>query len=212
MAFLSQQWMGRELIQSEDTRTRHVDAWREAAFEGDAGDKTITPTLGLAWSIDGGACIDTIVFPATLAQMHIEASATDFRLQRMNDGAMLELVEFGALDAQRHPIGLGPRGPCSTTSRWWAKRFAHWMQASARKAWHNHAQKLLGADTPGRVMRLLWTQCRVQRFQAARLQPFIDRMAQGLTGGVVAVLDSNLALKAMRIDLIGLADTGIEFA
>ena len=89
LAFLFQQRMGRDLTYSEDAGTIHVHARREAAFEGDAGENTITPTLGLAWSIDGGAGIDTIVILATLPQMHVEASATGHTLQRMTDGAML---------------------------------------------------------------------------------------------------------------------------
>ena len=58
--------MGHDLTYSEDAGTIHVDAWREAAFEGDAGEDIITATLGLAWSIDGGAGFDTVVFPAAL--------------------------------------------------------------------------------------------------------------------------------------------------
>ena len=37
-------------------------------------------------------------------------------------------------------------------------------------------------------------------------------MAQGVTGGELAVLVSHLDLTATRIDLVGLSATGIEFA
>jgi hypothetical protein len=37
-------------------------------------------------------------------------------------------------------------------------------------------------------------------------------LAQGVTGGELAVLASDLELNAVRIDLVGLAATGIEFA
>ena len=72
--------------------------------------------------------------------------------------------------------------------------------------------QLLGANTPAQVIQLLRTNVVGSAPTPAQLQPFIDMMAQGLTGGEVAVLDSNLELEAVRIDLIVLAHTGIELA
>ena len=46
----------------------------------------------------------------------------------------------------------------------------------------------------------------------AQLQPFVAMLAQGVTVGELAVLSNNLALNATRIDLVGLAATGIEFS
>jgi len=70
----------------------------------------------------------------------------------------------------------------------------------------------LGAQTPGQVTQLLWTNVVGSAATPAQLQPFVALMAHGMTGGELAVLASNLDLNAVRIDLVGLAATGIEFA
>jgi hypothetical protein len=72
--------------------------------------------------------------------------------------------------------------------------------------------QLLGAQTPGQVTQLLWTNVVGSAATPEQLQPFVTMMAQGLTGGELAVLAGNLELNAVRIDLVGLTSTGLEFA
>lgn len=72
--------------------------------------------------------------------------------------------------------------------------------------------QLLGANTPGQVTQLLWTNVVGSAATPAQLQPLVEMMAQGVTGGELAVLVSHLDLTATRIDLVGLSATGIEFA
>jgi len=64
----------------------------------------------------------------------------------------------------------------------------------------------------GQVKQRSWTNVVGSAATPAQLQPFINMLAQGVTGGELAVLASNLDLNATRIDLVGLAATGIEFA
>ena len=177
--------------------------------------------------IYGDAGIDTLVFPATLAQTHIEASDKGFTLQRMTDGAMLELVNVErvtlsdtqlALDLDGHAgeaakligavggVGLLDNKPL-------VGEVIRALDAGiSAQSLAQLGLQLLGANTPGQVTQLLWTNVVGSAPTPAQLQPFIDMMAQGVTGGELAVLAGNLDLNAVRIDLVGLADTGIEFA
>ncbi|MEG0002938.1 MAG: matrixin, partial [Comamonas sp.] len=72
--------------------------------------------------------------------------------------------------------------------------------------------QLLGAKSPLEVTQLIWTNVVGSAATPAQLQPFVAMLSQGVTGGELAVLASNLDLNATRIDLVGLAATGIEFA
>jgi VCBS repeat-containing protein len=204
-----------------------VDAQRETAYIGDAGDNSFTPTPGLAWSVDGGAGIDTIVFPATLAQTHLEASATGFTLQRMTDGAMLELVNVERLTLEDTQLALDLDGHAGQAAKLiGAVAGAAFLDnkplvgevlraLDAGVSAQSLAQlglQLLGAQTPGQVTQLLWTNVVGSAATPEQLQPFVTMMTQGMTGGELAVLASNLELNATRIDLVGLAATGIEFA
>ena len=204
-----------------------VDAERAAAFVGDAGNNTITPTLGLAWSVDGGGGIDTLVFPATLAQTHIEASAAGFTLQRMTDGAMLELVNVERLAFSDTQLALDLDGHAGQAAKLLGALGGAVFLANkplvgeviraldAGTSAQDLAQlglQLLGAQSPGQITQLLWTNVVGSAATPAQLQPFVEMMAQGVTGGELAVLASNLELNATRIDLMGLSATGIEFA
>jgi hypothetical protein len=204
-----------------------VDAARETTFTGDAGDNSFTPAPGLAWSVDGGAGTDTVVFPASFAQLHIEASDAGFTLQRMSDGAMLELSNIERLSLQDTQVALDLDGHAGTAAKLiGAVAGAAFLDnkplvgeviraLDAGMSAQSLAQlglQLLGAQTPGQVTQLLWTNVVGSAATPAQLQPFVAMLAQGVTGGELAVLASDLELNAMRIDLVGLAATGIEFA
>jgi len=266
-AHLFQQWMGRDLTQSEGAAIQtleglsalqvadlfaqvfpqqaggrsaqqllegmsgagaiRVDAARATTFTGDAGDNSFTPAPGLAWSVDGGAGTDTVVFPASFAQLHIEASDAGFTLQRMTDGAMLELSKVERLTLQDTQVALDLDGHAGTAAKLiGAVAGAAFLDnkplvgeviraLDAGMSAQSLAQlglQLLGAQTPGQVTQLLWTNVVGSAATPAQLQPFVAMLAQGVTGGELAVLASDLELNAVRIDLVGLAAMGIEFA
>ncbi|MEG0225067.1 MAG: calcium-binding protein, partial [Comamonas sp.] len=204
-----------------------VDAERATAFTGDAGDNTFTPTPGLAWSVDGGAGIDTVVFPASFAQMHIEARDAGFTLQRMTDGAMLELSNVERLTLEDTHLALDLDGHAGQAAKLiGAVAGAAFLDnkplvgeviraLDAGVSAQSLAQlglQLLGAKSPLEVTQLIWTNVVGSAATPAQLQPFVAMLSQGVTGGELAVLASNLDLNATRIDLVGLAATGIEFA
>ena len=154
--------------------------------------------------------------------MHIGASTNGFTLQRMTDGAMLELVNVERVTLSDTQLTLDLDGHAGEAAKLIGAvggnkpLVGEVIRAlDAGVSAQSLAQlglQLLGANTPGQVLQLLWTNVVGSARTPAQLQPFIDMMAQGLTGGEVAVLDSNLELEAVRIDLIGLAHMGIECA
>ena len=204
-----------------------VDADRSTKYVADAGDNTFTPTLGLAWNLDGGAGIDTLVFPATLAETYIETSAKGFTLQRMTDGAMLELTNVERLTLNDTKLALDLDGHAGEAAKLLGALggvdlldnkplVGEVIRAlDAGVSAQSLAQlglQALGAKTSIEVTQLIWTNVVGSAATPAQLQPFVNMMAKGVTGGELAVLASNLDLNATRIDLVGLAATGIEFA
>ncbi len=204
-----------------------VDADRSTKYVADAGDNTFSPTLGLAWNLDGGAGIDTLVFPATLAETYIEASATGFTLQRMTDGAMLELSNVERLTLNDTKLALDLDGQAGEAAKLLGALGGVGLldnkplvgevirALDAGVSAQSLAQlglQALGANTSLEVTQLIWTNVVGSAATPAQLQPFVNLMAHGVTGAELAVLASNLELNATRIDLVGLATTGIEFA
>ncbi len=208
--------------------TIRVDAVREVTVTGDAGHNTITPTLGLARYVDGGAGIDTVVISATLAQTHLQANGSgNFTLQRMTDGAMLDLTSVEritlnntklALDFTGHAgeaaklLGaLG--GPAILANKGLVGEVIRALDAGvSSQALAGIGLQALGAQTPAQVAQLLWTNVVGRAGTAQELQPLVDLMGQGVTASDLAVMAGNLDLNATRIDLVGLTAKGIEFA
>ncbi len=211
-----------------DAGAIRVDAVRDVTVTGDAGNNTIIPTLGLARYVDGGAGIDTVVIPATLAQTHLQANGGgNFTLQRMTDGAMLDLTSVErinlsdtklALDLNGHAgeaaklLGaLG--GPAILSNKGLVGEVIRALDAGvSSQALAGIGLQALGAQTPAQVAQLLWTNVVGRAGTAQELQPLVDLMGQGILASDLAVMAGNLDLNATRIDLVGLTAKGIEFA
>jgi Ca2+-binding RTX toxin-like protein len=205
-----------------------VDAARDVVVNGDAAHNTITPVLGLAKSVDGGAGIDTVVIPATLAQTHIQHNANgSFTLQRMTDGAMLDVVNVEritfndtqlALDLNGHAgqaaklLGaLG--GPALLANKALLGEAIRALDAGvSAQSLASAGLAALGASTHAQVAQVLFTSALGRAATQSELQPLLDLLGQGLGHGDAVVLAGDLDLNAARIDLVGLASKGIEFA
>ncbi len=210
-----------------DAGAIRVDAIRDVTVTGDAGNNTIIPTLGLARYVDGGAGIDTVVIPATLGQTHLNANPTGFTLQRMTDGAMLDLTSVErinlsdtklALDLYGH-AGEAARllgalgGPAILANKGLVGEVIRALDAGvSSQALAGIGLQALGAQTPAQVAQLLWTNVVGRSGTTQELQPLVDLMGQGITASDLAVMAGNLELNAVRIDLVGLTAKGIEFA
>ncbi|MDP4076332.1 DUF4347 domain-containing protein [Acidovorax sp. A1169] len=205
-----------------------VDAVRDVTVTGDAGNNTITPTLGLARYVDGGAGIDTVVIPATLGQTYVQSQNNGtFTLQRLTDGAMLDVtrverVTFNdtrlALDLNGHAgeaaklLGaLG--GPALLTNKGVVGEVIRLLDAGATsQTIAGLGLQLLGVNTPTQIAQTLWTNVVGRAGTQAELKPLLDLMAGGVSGSELTVMAANLEMNAVRIDLVGLTAKGIEFA
>ncbi|MDP4077962.1 DUF4347 domain-containing protein [Acidovorax sp. A1169] len=205
-----------------------VDAIRDVTVTGDAGNNTITPTLGLARYVDGGAGIDTVVIPATLSQTYVQSQNNGtFTLQRLTDGAMLDVtrverVTFNdtrlALDLSGHAgeaaklLGaLG--GPALLTNKGVVGEVIRLLDAGATsQTIAGLGLQLLGVSTPTQIAQTLWTNVVGRAGTQAELKPLLDLMAGGVSGSELTVMAAHLEANAVRIDLVGLAAKGIEFA
>ncbi|CAN7459806.1 DUF4347 domain-containing protein [Acidovorax sp. LjRoot118] len=205
-----------------------VDAVRDITVTGDAGNNTISPTLGLARYVDGGAGIDTVVIPATLSQTYVQSQNNgSFTLQRLTDGAMLDVtrverVTFNdtrlALDLNGHAgeaaklLGaLG--GPALLTNKGVVGEVIRLLDAGASsQTIAGLGLQLLGASTPTQIAQTLWTNVVGRAGTDSELKLLTDIMAGGVSASELTVMAANLELNAVRIDLVGLAAKGIEFA
>ena len=73
------------------------------------------------------------------------------------------------------------------------------------------AIKVAGGSTPQQVVNVLWTNIVGSSPTAQQAQPFINLLNNGLPTGEFVVLAAETNLNAANIDLVGLANTGIEF-
>ncbi|CAN7487655.1 DUF4347 domain-containing protein [Acidovorax sp. LjRoot118] len=205
-----------------------VDAVRDVTVTGDAGNNTITPTLGLARYVDGGAGIDTVVIPATLSQTYVQSQNNgSFTLQRLTDGAMLDVtrverVTFNdtklALDLNGHAgeaaklLGaLG--GPALLANKGVVGEVIRLLDAGASsQTIAGLGLQLLGASTPTQIAQTLWTNVVGRAGTDSELKLLTDIMAGGVSAPDLVVMAGNLEATAVRIDLVGLTAKGIEFA
>ncbi|MFN9473115.1 Ig-like domain-containing protein, partial [Acidovorax sp.] len=205
-----------------------VDAIREVTVTGDGGNNTITPTLGLARYVDGGAGTDTVVIPASLGQTHVQHNANgSFTLQRLTDGAMLDVsnverVDFSdtklALDLNGH-AGQAAKllgalaGPAALANKGLVGEAIRLLDAGmGEQGLAQLGLQALGAQTPAQVAQLLWTNVVGRAGTAQELTILTDLIGSGVTASELAVMAASLDLNATRIDLVGLTAKGIEFA
>ena len=69
----------------------------------------------------------------------------------------------------------------------------------------------VGAKTNDQIVSLLWTNVIGTKPTAADKQPFIALLENGMSAGAIAHLAGDTTLNATNINLVGLAQTGIEY-
>ena len=205
-----------------------VDAVREVTVTGDAGNNTITPTLGLARYVDGGAGIDTAVIPATLGQTFVQHNASgSTTLQRLTDGAMLDVTNVErvtltdtklALDLNGH-AGEAAKllgalaGPSALSNKGVVGEVIRLLDAGASsQTIAGLGLQLLGANTPTQIAQTLWTNVVGRAGTAPELKILTDIMAGGVSAADLVVMAAHLDANAVRIDLVGLTAKGLEFS
>ena len=68
-----------------------------------------------------------------------------------------------------------------------------------------------GAKTNEQIVSLLWTNVIGTKPTAADKQPFITLLENGMTAGALAHLAADTSFNTTNINLVGLAQTGIEY-
>jgi hypothetical protein len=68
-----------------------------------------------------------------------------------------------------------------------------------------------GAKTNDQIVSLLWTNVIGTKPTAADKQPFIALLENGMTAGALAHLAADTSFNITNINLVGLAQTGIEY-
>jgi len=205
-----------------------VDAIREVTVTGDAGNNTISPSLGLARFVDGGAGTDTVVIPATLGQTHVQAHGNGtFTLQRLTDGAMLDTsrVERLTLNDTKLALDLDGNagqaakllgalgGPGMLANKGVVGEVIRLLDAGAKsETIAGLGLQLLGANTPTQIAQTLWTNVVGRAGTEGELKLLTDLMAGGVSASELVVMAANLDANAVRIDLVGLTAKGIEFS
>ncbi|WP_428001218.1 DUF4347 domain-containing protein [Acidovorax sp.] len=205
-----------------------VDAIREVTVTGNAGNNTISPTLGLARYVEGGAGTDTVVIPATLGQTHVQANGNgNYTLQRLTDGAMLDVTQVERVTFSDTKLALDLAGnagqaakllgalggPALLTNKGVVGEVIRLLDAGATsQTIAGIGLQALGVQTPNQVAQLLWTNVVGRAGTQAELKLITDLMASGVSFNEVVVMAANLDATAVRIDLVGLTNKGLEFA
>ena len=73
------------------------------------------------------------------------------------------------------------------------------------------AIRAAGATTPQQIVSLLWKNVVGTTATAAEAQPFIDMLNNGMSVGALGVLASETDLNKLKINLVGLGATGIDY-
>ncbi len=205
-----------------------VNADRTTAVSVDGLDNTIMPTLGLARFVEGGAGIDTVVIPATLAQIHLQAGTSGFTVQRLSDGAMLDLTQVERLSLSDTSLALdiAGNGHAGQAAKLLGVLGGAEMLANkllvgevirsldagvSAQSLASIGLQALGAQTPEQVVQLLWANLMGRAGTVQEITPLIHLFDQSITAAQMALLAGDLGINAERIGLVGLAENGLAF-
>jgi len=205
-----------------------VNADRTTAVSVDGLDNTIMPTLGLARFVEGGAGIDTVVIPATLAQIHLQAGTSGFTVQRLSDGAMLDLTQVERLSLSDTSLALdiAGNGHAGQAAKLLGALGGADMLANkllvgevirsldagvSAQSLASIGLQALGAQTPEQVVQLLWANLMGRAGTVQEITPLIRLFDQSITAAQMALLAGDLGINAERIGLVGLAENGLAF-
>ena len=192
---------------------------------GTAGNDTI---YGGAFNelMDGGAGIDTAIFSGNHSDYTITKTAAGFTLNGEGIGTNtlcnIERIQFAdchlALDLDGNAGNaakiLGAVfGSVSVSNKIYAGIVLGLLDGGmSYEDLAGLAITAAGASTPQQVVELLWTNVVGSAPTAGQVQPFVDMLNGGITTGQFGVLVAGTTLNQQNINLVGLTQTGLEFA
>ena len=198
----------------------------EKAFGGD-GDDTFQGLAGND-SIDGGIGIDTAKFSGTADNFKISITSSGCTItdKRIGFDGIDSLVAIERLKFTDKSIAIDITGNAGITAKILGAVFGkeslnnknyvgiglHFLDGGW--TYDNLAALALdatGAKSNDQIVSLLWTNVIGTKPTAADKQPFIALLDNGMSAGALAHLAANTSFNTTNINLVGLAQTGIEY-
>jgi hypothetical protein len=176
--------------------------------------------------INGGEGVDKIIFINTLNNYTFtKINESEFSVQTKN-AISDSLISIERLQFTDKSIAIDVNGNAGTTAKILGAVFGkeslsnknyvgiglHFLDAGW--TYDNLAALALdaaGAKTNDQIVSLLWTNVIGTKPTAADKQPFIALLENGMSAGALAHLAADSSFNTLNINLVGLAQTGIEY-
>ena len=179
-------------------------------------------------TIDGGQGIDTNVYNAARSAFTISKvnSLEKFNVASTAAGVQDLLTNIERLKFTDKSIAIDLNGNAGTTAKILGAVFGKESVSNksyvgiglsfldAGWTYDNLAELALdaaGARTNDQIVSLLWTNVIGTKPTAADTQPFIALLENGMSAGALARLAADTSFNTTNINLVGLAQTGIEY-
>ena len=203
-----------ELVQFLD---KTVNLVANDTFKGQAG-----PDL-----FDGGLGTDTVVYSGPLVQYTVNKSGSRYIVSEPTGSDDTDyLTSIERLKFKDKFIAIDLDGNAGTTAKILGAVFG--KESVSNKSYVGIGLNFLdtgwtydnlaglaldaaGAKTNDQIVSLLWTNVIGTKPTAADKQPFIALLENGMTAGALAHLAADTSLNTVNINLVGLAQTGIEY-
>lgn len=176
---------------------------------------------------DGGLGTDTVVYSGPLVQYTVNKSGSRYIVSEPtgSDGTDY-LTNIERLKFKDKFIAIDLDGNAGTTAKILGAVFG--KESVSNKSYVGIGLNFLdtgwtydnlaglaldaaGAKTNDQIVSLLWTNVIGSKPTAADKQPFIALLENGMTAGALAHLAADTSFNTTNINLVGLAQTGIEF-
>ena len=177
--------------------------------------------------IDGGLGTDTVVFSGPLRQYTVNKSGNRYIVSEPTGSDDTDyLTNIERLKFSDKSIAIDLDGNAGTTAKILGAVFG--KESVSNKSYVGIGLSFLdagwtydnlaglaldaaGAKTNDQIVSLLWTNVIGSKPTAADKQPFIALLENGMSSGALAHLAADTSLNATNINLVGLAQTGIEY-
>ena len=180
--------------------------------------------------IDGGLGIDKSIYSGNFKDYEITwmNSSTSIKSSKLNTNTKVndKLINIERLKFTDKSLALDLNGNAGTTAKILGAVFGkdsisnknyvgiglHFLDAGW--SYDNLAGLALdaaGAKTNDQIVSLLWTNVIGTKPTAADKQPFISLLENGMSAGALAHLAADTSFNTTNINLVGLAQTGIEY-
>ena len=177
--------------------------------------------------IDGGLGTDTVVFSGPLRQYTVNKSGNRYIVSEPTGSDDTDyLTNIERLKFSDKSIAIDLDGNAGTTAKILGAVFG--KESVSNKSYVGIGLSFLdagwtydnlaglaldaaGAKTNDQIVSLLWTNVIGSKPTAAEKQPFIALLENGMSSGALAHLAADTSLNATNINLVGLAQTGIEY-